>query len=735
MATTTTTTTILSSQLESLLAPSSTVTSQTAARDFLTSSIPSSSSSSSSSSTPQGLGIILSTLLENERIKQSKLNRKVDESEQIKRELLTITRGETEHFKLKVRNLKNLNTSLQIETREIKSQLVSDLGDQVDDDDNDEDDTSLLKLTLKERLNLLCVKRKRLLICKQWFEIIVKAEILRDKVLQSLSNNLPKAFKHYVDLVDYIKLVYSQTHDESLLEGGNGNNNGMVGLTGHLNGIGLSIWNHLVKVLSTRLLNTLESLGWPTPFPEPLDPFQDEKVAQFQTAFVDLLTLELLQNNNVLPGNTNTTTSLNNNKPKPLLALIPLVHPLLLRFKWQFSTPGRSTNRIDKPEYPLSFILNLLTSHERFLTEDVQYLLTTNGFDHLDALNEFTSLLLTPLQTRLKRDLPLLIQLPQQEGLSILAHTVYQVIEFDQVLRSRGFQQRKTIGTSEQEFIIINQQQQGQVEVEWEGLIQVILGRSEWFDKWFKGEKDFFETRYYSAITSPTASEIIPRQDYYNNNSLNAEEQVGLTRPTESALRIKELIERLTLRFKPLPLKHTLPFLLDLLLPILTSYSERINSGLDSFENLSFFVGVGGGILTLPGNLTQLSSTSSGGGHNNNNSETSGVRGLTKLIKAGISARWMGEKCEEWGEDAFFLNLYEYLESIYHQRENQIDLYDYEHSELIQELMEEVLENSDGTLFDREIKNFKDLEDKSLDFIVRHVTREVLNDLKPYLTK
>jgi hypothetical protein len=94
-----------------------------------------------------------------------------------------------------------------------------------------------------------------------------------------------------------------------------------------------------------------------------------------------------------------------------LLALQPLVHPLLLRFKWQFEG-SRGTNRIDKvrllfpirivrspatfanfclcsvnqPEYPLSFVLNLLTAHERFLGEDIQYLLDTNGFEHIDAV-------------------------------------------------------------------------------------------------------------------------------------------------------------------------------------------------------------------------------------------------------------------------------------------------------------------------------------------------------------
>lgn len=48
---------------------------------------------------------------------------------------------------------------------------------------------------------------------------------------------------------------------------------------------------------------------------------------------------------------------------------------------------------------------------------------------------------------------------------------------------------------------------------------------------------------------------------------------------------------------------------------------------------------------------------------------------------------------------------------------------------------EEVVDNSDGTVFDREKKTFEDLADRSEDLIVRHCTREVLGELKPYLSK
>lgn len=48
------------------------------------------------------------------------------------------------------------------------------------------------------------------------------------------------------------------------------------------------------RITNSRLLEKLETLGWPQPFAEALDPYDDPRVAEFQTAFVDLLTLEHL---------------------------------------------------------------------------------------------------------------------------------------------------------------------------------------------------------------------------------------------------------------------------------------------------------------------------------------------------------------------------------------------------------------------------------------------------------
>ncbi|GAA5915212.1 hypothetical protein JCM5296_005898, partial [Sporobolomyces johnsonii] len=299
--------------------------------------------------------------------------------------------------------------------------------------------------------------------------------------------------------------------------------------------------------------------------------------------------------------------------------------------------------------------------------------------------NEFTSLLLPPLASRLRHHLPQLLSMPP-----VLAHTVYQVVQFDQVLRGRGYRPRINRGQAEQEE-----------EGEWEGLAEVVLGRREWGERWLEGEREFFDKRYFDAIGATDAWHIISEEDY------DAGEGGSGIRPTNSALRVKELAEQLADRYRPLPLRHTLPFLLTLHLPLLQSYASRITSSLDAFESLSFGL--------LPGALGQTTAA------------TAGVGGVVRLVRAGVSARWMAERCDEWGEDAFFLHLYEYLAAA--SSSGRIDDPD------LQAAAEDVLDNSDGTLFDREKKVFEDLADRSEDLIVRHCVREVVGELKPYFGK
>lgn len=68
----------------------------------------------------------------------------------------------------------------------------------------------------------------------------------------------------------------------------------------------------------------------------------------------------------------------------------------------------------------------------------------------------------------------------------------------------------------------------------------------------------------------------------------------------------------------------------------------------------------------------------------------------------------------------FFLSLYDYLTSNTTPEE-------------LVPLAQALLPETEGTLFDRELKEYERLADRAEELIVRHCVREVLGDLKTYL--
>lgn len=87
-------------------------------------------------------------------------------------------------------------------------------------------------------------------------------------------------------------------------------------------------------------------------------------------------------------------------------------------------------------------------------------------------------LLLQLVVKKLKKTVPSLLSRP-----SLLAHTVYQALEFDAALVDEGFDLQ---GTSS-------------VIMKWNGVSEVILENQEWFDAWLIGEKRCKSHEMYSS--------------------------------------------------------------------------------------------------------------------------------------------------------------------------------------------------------------------------------------------
>lgn len=60
---------------------------------------------------------------------------------------------------------------------------------------------------------------------------------------------------------------------------------------------------------------------------------------------------------------------------------------------------------------------------------------------------------------------------------SLLAHTIYQALAFDDALREAGFGLEGTLASPEPGT------------EDWQGTSDIILGSKEWFDAWLEGER------------------------------------------------------------------------------------------------------------------------------------------------------------------------------------------------------------------------------------------------------
>ena len=153
------------------------------------------------------------------------------------------------------------------------------------------------------------------------------------------------------------------------------------------------------------------------------------------------------------------------------------------------------------------------------------------------------------LERKLRRTIPTLLAHP-----SILAHTIYQALAFDTALRDEGFD---LPGTT-----IAITDGAGDRSDSWEGISQIILGKKEWLEAWVEGERkcehDLLSSRlnvahtftrevamdqYYDIISASDAW-LIADDDSEEEGASRSTDR-GL-RPTNSARRIKSLVEQVT---------------------------------------------------------------------------------------------------------------------------------------------------------------------------------------------
>jgi hypothetical protein len=106
-----------------------------------------------------------------------------------------------------------------------------------------------------------------------------------------------------------------------------------------------------------------------------------------------------------------------------------LLEPIIKGFKFHFEG-SKATNKIEKPEWYLSHINSLITSHNDFILYKLQPILNSLEIYHFDIKQEFIKGLLKTIVNKLENQIPLLL-----ENSNLFYHTINELLSFQKNLK------------------------------------------------------------------------------------------------------------------------------------------------------------------------------------------------------------------------------------------------------------------------------------------------------------
>ncbi|PIA91630.1 hypothetical protein CB0940_09579 [Cercospora beticola] len=378
--------------------------------------------------------------------------------------------------------------------------------------------------------------------------------------------------------------------------------------------------------------------------------------------------------------------------PPPLLPFEVLVHPLEQRFDYHFSG-NRPTNRLDKPEIFLNHVLELIAECSSFVQDNLQPLLlkhfgrTDLAFTpaYIDAISALITALLPMLQDKLEN---VARQSTSQPGL--FSNLVQEVIRFDNVIKDDY-----SYSPSSPALI-------------WRGLSYFLLETCNYFDQWLSFERDFALTRYQNIIDSSDAGEL-------DHDAVSA----GATTPSKAAVRLNDLLETITGRYRYLSsYSQRVRFLIDIQIHIFDTYHGRLQQALDAYSSMT---------STLGRTMANVSKEQL--------ADLQGVKGLDRLCRIFGSADYLERAMRDWSDDLFFLELWDEMNNRHKSTEtanNRIGSW----SELQQKTSSALgAENEgglEGALFDETASSYHRLRARSENVLIETLKYDVQQALKPY---
>ncbi|CAK3972207.1 rint-1 family [Lecanosticta acicola] len=377
--------------------------------------------------------------------------------------------------------------------------------------------------------------------------------------------------------------------------------------------------------------------------------------------------------------------------PVPLLPFEVLIHPLEQRFTYHFSG-NKPTNRLDKPEYFLNHVLDLISDYSDWIQDNSQPVLLRH-FRRSDiaftpAYIDSTCAFITALVPMVKNKLNTVAgQLSNQPAL--LSHLVEEVIKFDTSLQDMyGYSPSSP-------------------SIPWRGLSYFLLDSRGYFDQWLAGEQNFALKRYHSIIESPESAEL--DFDAFGSET---------TKPSKAAICVNDLLETITERYRNLSsFSQKVKFLIKIQIEIFDQYYKRLSGGLEAYQTAT---------TTIGRRVQGLSKEDL--------AKLEGVNGLDYLCRIFGSAEYLERAMRDWSYDVFFLELWAELDYRSKNKDTisgKLDFHD------VQQKTSSALgaENDgglEGALFDETAGNYHRIRDQSEAALNATLKYDFQQALRPY---
>ena len=450
------------------------------------------------------------------------------------------------------------------------------------------------------------------------------------------------------------------------------------------------IYTGVKDELEKDLRQTLEKMKWPTDDPNLMGSLREKWDLQIR------LLLELQEPDLIAAFRDKDSLNFSSTvEPVILLPLEVMVQPLVARFRYHFYGE-KPTNRLDKPEYFLNHTLDLIDKYGGLMTDLLGPILDERVLKnevletiYTDAMSAFITALLPMVIAKCLSFLPQISQQPQ-----LLSHFMHELMAFDTSIRdSCGYVPIPSMLA------------------EWKGVAWKILSTHGYFSQWLSVEKDFALSRYKSIRDAPDSGDV------------DFDADANQTKPTKGAIRVNDLLETITDRYRSLSsFSQKMKFLLEIQLSIFDDYHNHLHGAFQVYLAASH----------TAGRLLQGQSEV----------DAFGLKGLESLAKVFGSAGFLERKMSDWSDDVFFLNLWDELQ--YRAKANsgvntsvgddlKVDDVAAKTSAIIKSGGSDTDADSDGSgLFDKTALAYRRLREQSEEEILRALDVNLRGSLKSF---